>query len=117
MTDQSTQALLSAIRSILIAIGGVLTTKGYVDDATVQTVIGAVMVLAPAVWGIVDKVLAERATQAREAKAVNAGIQAADATPGPTPAASPAVAQMIIAAAAPVPPAPVPDSTTAKAQP
>jgi hypothetical protein len=112
MNDPTSQALLSALRSILIALGGLLTAKGYVDNATVQTIIGAVMVIAPAAWGVVDKVLAERKTQAREATAVNAGIQAADATPGPTPAASPAVAQMIIAAA--VPPAPPPTDSTTK---
>ena len=66
-----------------------------------QAMVGAVMVILPIVWGVVDKIQAERAAKAREVIAVNAGIIIADATAGQTPLASPATAPAIIAAFAP----------------
>ena len=101
MNDASKQAILSAVRSILIAIGSVLGAKGYMDDATVQGMIGAVMVVLPILWGVWEKYQSERKTAAREVVAVNAGIKVADATEGPTPAASPEVAKAIIEIFAP----------------
>jgi drug/metabolite transporter superfamily protein YnfA len=99
MDEASKQMLLSAVRSILIVLGSILTTKGYADDETVQAAIGAVMVILPIAWGMVDKVLTERAAKAREVVAVNAGIIVADATKGKTPLASAETAPTIIAAA------------------
>ena len=96
MDDASKQALLSAIRSILIAAGSMLAAKGYMDDGTVQSTVGAVMVILPVIWGIWDKYRAEQKTKAREVVAVNAGIIVADATAGPTPEASPETAKAII---------------------
>lgn len=106
MDDASKQAILSAIRSILIAIGSILGAKGYADDATVQAMIGAVMVILPVLWGVWDKYQAEHKTAAREVVAVNAGIKKADATTGPTPPASPEAAKAIIATFAPEVPQP-----------
>lgn len=101
MSTETRQAILSAIRSILIAIGSILATRGYVDDETVQAMVGAVMVILPIVWGVADKIQAERAVKAREVVAVNAGIVIADATVGQTPLASPDTAPAIIAAFSP----------------
>lgn len=74
MNAESKQALLSAVRSLLITAGSVLVTKGYVDDATLQAIIGAIMVLVPVLWGIWDKYQSEASAKAREVTAVNAGI-------------------------------------------
>jgi len=81
MDEATKQALLSAIRSILAAIGGVLVAKGYTDDQTLQTVIGAVMTIIPIVWGIAHKYQTERQAKAREAVALNAGIAMVNAAP------------------------------------
>jgi hypothetical protein len=99
MNEASKQALLSAVRSLLVIFGSVLSAKGYTDDQTVQAVIGAVMVVITTLWGVVDKYTAEKATKTREVVAVNAGIAIADATPGPTPPAMPRDVPEIIAAA------------------
>lgn len=52
MDEAQKQALFSAIRSVLVAVGGVVTAKGYADDALVQGVIGVVMMILPAIWGV-----------------------------------------------------------------
>ncbi len=43
------------IRTILAAISGWVVAKGYVDDATLQAVIGAVGTIFIAVWSFVAK--------------------------------------------------------------
>ncbi len=43
------------IRTILAAIGGWVAAKGYVDDATIQAVLGAVGTIFIAVWSVVAK--------------------------------------------------------------
>jgi hypothetical protein len=40
------------LRAVLAALGGILVTKGYVDDATVQTIVGGVVSVAVAVWSV-----------------------------------------------------------------
>lgn len=92
----SQKAMLSVIRSMLIAVGSALTSYGYVDDAAVQITIGAVMTTIPIVWGLVDKYREERDAKAREVVAVNAGINVANSTVGPAPNVSPEKAQVII---------------------
>ena len=55
MNSAEGQGLLSVVRSVLIALGSLLTAKGYVDSDTVNQIIGGVMVLLPAIWGVWDK--------------------------------------------------------------
>lgn len=43
------------VRTILASVGGVLVTKGYVDDATLQACIGAVITLGTGIWSVVQK--------------------------------------------------------------
>ena len=43
------------IRTILAAFSGWVVAKGYVDDATLQSVIGAVGTIFIAVWSFVAK--------------------------------------------------------------
>lgn len=90
MDEATKQAALSALRSLLIAIGSGLVAKGYLDDATMNQVVGAAMVLAPIAWGIFDKYRAEAKAKAREVTAMNVGIAIADSTVGPTPPVTPA---------------------------
>ena len=40
------------IRAILAAAGGLLVQRGYVDDQTLTTIIGAIMTLGAAAWSI-----------------------------------------------------------------
>jgi hypothetical protein len=79
MEDQSAHmaAALSAVRTILAAIGAVLVTKGVTDQNTLNQVIGAIITLVPLVWGVVDKYLTELTTQRR----VSDAVTAATATP------------------------------------
>jgi len=49
------EIVLGVARHILGAIGAVLATKGFVDEATWQTIIGAVITAASAVWSIFEK--------------------------------------------------------------
>jgi hypothetical protein len=46
--------LLIAIRQILLVAGGSLVTKGYVDQAGLEVLVGAVAVVLAAVWRYVD---------------------------------------------------------------
>lgn len=86
MDDGTKQAVLAAVRTIFLAIGGGFVTKGWIDDATNQQIIGAVMVIIPAVWAIWDKRQVEQKTKDREVIAVNAGVAISNQTSGMTPA-------------------------------
>jgi hypothetical protein len=44
------------VRSVLIAIGSVFVTKGYIDNDTLQQGVSALVVLITAAWGVVEKV-------------------------------------------------------------
>lgn len=84
MTEATTQALLSVLRSLLIVGGSWLTTNGYLSGGNVDQLIGVVMVLVPLFWGVIQKYSAERKAKAREVVAVNVGIVVADSTFGAT---------------------------------
>jgi len=43
------------VRTILASVGGVLVAKGYVDDATLQACIGALITLGTGIWSVVQK--------------------------------------------------------------
>lgn len=43
------------IRTILAALGGWVVAKGYVDNATLQAVLGALGTIFVAVWSVVAK--------------------------------------------------------------
>ena len=51
MKDQ----LLGLIRHALTFVGGIVVTKGLIDEILSQEVIGGIMTLAGAVWYIVSK--------------------------------------------------------------
>ena len=53
--DGKKNAILSVVRSILIAAGGWAVGKGYISEPGLQELVGAVMVIASAAWGAIDK--------------------------------------------------------------
>jgi hypothetical protein len=73
MNDVQMQMALSAVRTLLAIAGGALVAHGYVNDATVSEAIGAIMTLIPLAWGMINKAITERNSQARAVQAYNAG--------------------------------------------
>lgn len=47
--------VLSLVRSVLIGLGGWFVAKGYIDNDTLTQVVSAIVVVASAAWGAVDK--------------------------------------------------------------
>lgn len=105
MTEVNRQALLAALRSILM-VGG--ASLGMFSTETLQEIVGAVLAVIGAAWAVWESYRAEASTKAREAVAVNVGIAVADRTVGLTPAVSPVNVPAVIEAFAPV--APTPDN-------
>lgn len=58
------------IRTVLAAAGGILVTKGYVDDATLQALIGAIITLGTGIWSVIAKKKANAAVTT----AANTGV-------------------------------------------
>lgn len=44
--------LLTLLRYFLVASGGVLVTRGYLDDKTMNDIVGILMMLIPTLYGI-----------------------------------------------------------------
>jgi hypothetical protein len=51
----SKEQLLGVIRHGLTFLGGLLVTKGLLDEGILQEVLGAVMTLVGSVWSVVAK--------------------------------------------------------------
>lgn len=81
MDEASKQALLSVVRSILLAVGTVLTTRGVLNADMVNQIVGAVTVAAPVLWGIWDKYRSEKKTQARVTEAAVTGVDPTKGSP------------------------------------
>lgn len=96
MNEATKQAILSAVRSILIIFGSIITAHGYASDESVKEVIGALMAAIPIAWGVWDKYQVERKAAAREAVALNAGIAVVNASPTNVSPVHPAEAPAII---------------------
>ena len=47
--------IMGIVRAILAAGGGLMVSKGWTDEGTVETVVGSVMVIATAIWSAVQK--------------------------------------------------------------
>lgn len=60
MDDVHKQAVLSAVRSTLIALGGVAVANGYINDTNMMEIVGAVTVILSAAWGIWEKYQQEK---------------------------------------------------------
>lgn len=42
----------SFLRQILLAVGGGLVTKGYLDSGTLEAIVGAIITIATAIYGL-----------------------------------------------------------------
>jgi hypothetical protein len=51
-----TEEILSLARTVLTFVGSWVVQRGYIDDATLQMVVGAILTLASSGWSIYDKV-------------------------------------------------------------
>jgi len=71
-------ASLSAIRTLLGAALGWLAGKGYIPQDQVGSLVTALLVMAPVLWGVIEKFRRETQTQIRVAAAVNSA-----SSPGP----------------------------------
>jgi hypothetical protein len=49
------EQILSIVRHSMTFIGGLLITKGYIDDAQLAEISGAIVSLISIVWSILDK--------------------------------------------------------------
>ena len=49
------QQLMGLFRHVLTALGGIVVANGTTDDATIQQVVGAAMVIAGFVWSLIEK--------------------------------------------------------------
>ena len=56
--------ILGIIRHLLTALGGVLVTKGYVDGAGLDTIVGALVAVAGVAWSVYQKRQAAKALAA-----------------------------------------------------
>lgn len=54
--DPKMQAAMSILRSVLIGLGAFAAGKGWLSDDAAQQLINAILILAPAIWGAVEKV-------------------------------------------------------------
>jgi hypothetical protein len=55
----NTESVWGIVRHILTTVGGALVTNGYVTDAQLETLVGAVVVLAGVTWSVIQKKRAE----------------------------------------------------------
>ena len=51
----SKEQILGILRHTLTFVGGILITKGLVDEPTVTEIIGGVMTLTGTIWSVIDK--------------------------------------------------------------
>ena len=49
------EVALSALRQVLIFIGGLLVGKGLIDQSMLETLVPAVVTIVASVWGLVAK--------------------------------------------------------------
>jgi hypothetical protein len=55
MSEETKAQVLSALRSVLIALGAYAVGKGLIGQGVVDQIVPAVIVLATATWGVLDK--------------------------------------------------------------
>jgi hypothetical protein len=55
MSESDKAAILSAMRSLLLALGGGAVTNGYVTADMLQLLVGLAIAVATAAWGIYEK--------------------------------------------------------------
>lgn len=83
MDDAQKQALFSAIRTMLVAVGGIFVANGKLDAEKLNTYVGAAMVVVPFIWGIWDKFTVAKNAKLVTAVAVNDAVRAQAPTETP----------------------------------
>ncbi len=48
--------LMGIVRHVITFVGGILVTKGLIDDSTLTEIIGGTVALSGAIWSIVSKI-------------------------------------------------------------
>lgn len=77
MNQTTKEAVLSALRLLVLTPAATwLIAHGYAGGQSIETLVGAMVVLLVAAWGVWDKYMAERKTVKRELTAVHATIEA-----------------------------------------
>lgn len=51
----NTEEIGGVVRAVLAAVGGIAVAKGYIDNGTMTTIVGAVTTIAVAVWSVIAK--------------------------------------------------------------
>lgn len=100
--NPSNEAALSALRTVIAMLGVLVVAMGWSSNEKVQTILrvlnevvppllGALMVLGPIAWGMIDKFRARN----KIVNGVNAGIALANADVG-APGATPPVSKEMV---------------------
>ena len=55
MKNLSKEQVLGIIRHSLTFVGGIILAHGYIDQGTLDTILGSVITLTGAIWSIVVK--------------------------------------------------------------
>jgi hypothetical protein len=109
--DIATQnAVMGAIRSLLVVSGAALATHGIGSDKLWAEVVGPVMVLIPVCYSFWLKFDNERRAKLREVVAVNVGVELSNREPTTTPPVPAVLVPQIIQQIAPLLP-PIPEGT------
>ena len=53
------EQVMGIVRHVLTFVGGIVVTKGYVDEAFVMEVTGGILTLIGGIWSIVTKIKSE----------------------------------------------------------
>lgn len=90
------EMVLSFIRHVLTAIGGVLIARGTVSADLFESILGAIMAIFSALWGVMQKIQSANTTKASVATAAVASAEAGKPTTGvvavpPTVPAAPVI--------------------------
>lgn len=75
MDDAQKQSIFSAIRSVLIAIGGVFVANGKLSAESLNTYVGTAMVVLPLIWGVWERFTSAKTAKLVTAVAVNNAVQ------------------------------------------
>jgi hypothetical protein len=55
MKKLTKEQLLGILRHTLTFVGGILITKGIIDEATVTEIIGGIITLTGTIWSVLEK--------------------------------------------------------------
>ena len=53
--NMNIEVILSALRQVLIFVGGYFVGKGLIDQSVVETLVPAIITVVASVWGLIAK--------------------------------------------------------------